>query len=58
MTLWVAVTANPNMQALPGSNVLQKLIDGAEGWGLALSHEVPGPAGRHCGQVTQIPPAR
>jgi hypothetical protein len=37
MTLWLAVTANPNVQALPGSNVLQKLIDGAEGWGLALS---------------------
>jgi len=37
MALWFAVTANPNMQALPGSNVLQRLIDGAEGWGLALS---------------------
>lgn len=37
MIRWLAVTANPDVHALPGSNVLQKLIDGAEGWGLALS---------------------
>ena len=36
--MWsLAVTASPNLHALPGSNVLQKLVDGAEGWGLALS---------------------
>jgi hypothetical protein len=33
----VAVSSTPNLHALPGSNVLQKLIDGAQGWGLALS---------------------
>jgi hypothetical protein len=32
-----AVTSSPNLHALPGSNVLQKLIDGAQGWGLGLS---------------------
>lgn len=36
--MWlIAVSASPNLHALPGSNVLQKLIDGAQGWGLALS---------------------
>jgi Family of unknown function (DUF6112) len=35
--LRLAVTASPNLHSLPGSNVLQKLINGAEGWGLALS---------------------
>jgi hypothetical protein len=36
--MWtLAVSANPNLHALPGSNVLQKLIDGAQGWGLGLS---------------------
>ena len=32
-----AVSSTPNLHALPGSNVLQKLIDGAQGWGLALA---------------------
>lgn len=35
--VWLAVTSSPNVKGLPGSNVLQKLIDGAQGWGLALS---------------------
>ena len=36
--MWAfAVSASPNLHSLPGSNVLQKLIDGAQGWGLALS---------------------
>lgn len=35
--LWLAVSASPNLHGLPGSNVLQKLVDGAQGWGLALS---------------------
>jgi hypothetical protein len=35
--LWLAVSSNPNLHGLPGSNVLQKLIDGAQGWGLGLS---------------------
>lgn len=35
--LWLAVTSSPNLHGLPGSNVLQKLIDGAQGWGLGLS---------------------
>jgi hypothetical protein len=36
--MWaLAVSAKPNLHGLPGSNVLQKLIDGAQGWGLALS---------------------
>jgi hypothetical protein len=35
--LRLAVTSSPNLHGLPGSNVLQKLIDGAQGWGLAFS---------------------
>jgi MFS family permease len=34
---WLAVSSSPNLHGLPGSNVLQKLIDGSQGWGLALS---------------------
>jgi hypothetical protein len=32
-----AVTAHPNLTALPGSNVLQQLVDGAEAWALAIA---------------------
>lgn len=32
-----AVTARPNPRALPGSNVLQQLINGAEAWALAIA---------------------
>lgn len=32
-----AVTANPNLKALPGSNVLQQLVNGAEAWALAIA---------------------
>jgi Mn2+/Fe2+ NRAMP family transporter len=39
--LWVAppqaVTAHPNLQGLPGSNVLQQLVNGAEAWALAIA---------------------
>lgn len=32
-----AVTAHPNLTGLPGSNVLQQLVDGAEAWALAIA---------------------
>jgi Mn2+/Fe2+ NRAMP family transporter len=32
-----AVTANPSPTSLPGSNVLQQLINGAEAWALAIA---------------------
>src|ERR1022692_3292383 len=32
-----AVTAQPNLKALPGSNVLQQLVNGAEAWALAIA---------------------
>ncbi len=32
-----AVTASPNPHGLPGSNVLQQLVNGAEAWALALA---------------------
>jgi Mn2+/Fe2+ NRAMP family transporter len=33
----LAVTAHPNPGGLPGSNVLQQLVDGAEAWALAIA---------------------
>ncbi len=33
----LAVTAHPNLTGLPGSNVLQQLINGAEAWALAIA---------------------
>jgi Mn2+/Fe2+ NRAMP family transporter len=35
--LIAAVQANPNLKALPGSNVLQQLVNGAEAWALAIA---------------------
>ena len=32
-----AVKANPNPKGLPGSNVLQQLVNGAEAWALAIA---------------------
>jgi len=32
-----AVSAHPDMQGLPGSNVLQQLVNGAEAWSLAIA---------------------
>jgi Mn2+/Fe2+ NRAMP family transporter len=32
-----AVSAHPNPQGLPGSNVLQQLVNGAEAWALAIA---------------------
>ncbi len=32
-----AVTAYPNPSGLPGSNVLQQLVNGAEAWALAIA---------------------
>src|SRR5438270_2853497 len=32
-----AVTAHPNPGGLPGSNVLQQLVNGAEAWALAIA---------------------
>jgi hypothetical protein len=34
--IW-AVTARPDPSGLPGSNVLQQLVDGAEAWALAIA---------------------
>lgn len=36
MTL-IAVTARPDLTGLPGSNVLQQLVNGAEAWALAVA---------------------
>jgi hypothetical protein len=33
----MAVTAHPNLRGLPGSNVLQQLVDGAEAWALVVA---------------------
>jgi uncharacterized membrane protein YoaK (UPF0700 family) len=35
--LVLGVTATPNLTALPGSNVLQQLVNGAEAWSLAIA---------------------
>ncbi len=32
-----AVSATPNLRALPGSNVLQQLVDGAQAWSLVIA---------------------
>lgn len=32
-----AVSAHPRLTALPGSNVLQQLVDGAEAWALSIA---------------------
>jgi len=32
-----AVTARPDLTGLPGSNVLQQLVNGAEAWALAIA---------------------
>lgn len=32
-----AVTAHPDVHGLPGSNVLQQLVNGAEAWALAIA---------------------
>ncbi|HWC85828.1 MAG TPA: DUF6112 family protein [Solirubrobacteraceae bacterium] len=37
MPLLLGVTATPNPSALPGSNVLQQLVNGAEAWALAIA---------------------
>ena len=37
MPLLPAVSAHPTMTGLPGSNVLQQLVNGAEGWALAIA---------------------
>lgn len=38
MTTWfAAVTAQPNASDLPGSNVLQQLVNGADAWALAIT---------------------
>jgi hypothetical protein len=33
----LAVTSHPNLKALPGSNVLQQLVNGAEAWALSIA---------------------
>ena len=37
MQLISAVSAQPDLKALPGSNVLQQLVNGAEAWALAIA---------------------
>ncbi|MDQ6804599.1 MAG: DUF6112 family protein [Actinomycetota bacterium] len=37
MPVVLGVTATPNLTALPGSNVLQQLVNGAEAWALAIA---------------------
>jgi Mn2+/Fe2+ NRAMP family transporter len=37
MSLIAAVSAQPDLKALPGSNVLQQLVNGAEAWALAIA---------------------
>jgi Mn2+/Fe2+ NRAMP family transporter len=37
MRALLAVSAHPNLGGLPGSNVLQQLVNGAEAWALAIA---------------------
>lgn len=37
MGVFLAVTAHPDLKGLPGSNVLQQLVNGAEAWALAIA---------------------
>ena len=37
MKLVLAVTAKPDLTGLPGSNVLQQLVNGTEAWALAVA---------------------
>lgn len=37
LTLPTAVSAHPDLHGLPGSNVLQQLVNGAEAWALAIA---------------------
>jgi Mn2+/Fe2+ NRAMP family transporter len=37
MLIALAVTAHPDPKGLPGSNVLQQLVNGAEAWALAIA---------------------
>ena len=37
MPLILGVSATPDLTALPGSNVLQQLVNGAEAWALAIA---------------------
>jgi Mn2+/Fe2+ NRAMP family transporter len=37
MRLDAAVTAHPDLQGLPGSNVLQQLVNGAQAWALVIA---------------------
>ncbi len=37
IALSMGVTAHPDMQGLPGSGVLQQLVNGAEAWALAIA---------------------
>lgn len=37
MRWYLAVTAHPDPTGLPGSNILQQLVNGAEAWALAIA---------------------
>jgi hypothetical protein len=37
MYLFLAVTAHPDPTGLPGSNILQQLVNGAEAWALTIT---------------------
>jgi hypothetical protein len=36
-TMTAAVSAHPDLTGLPGSNVLQQLVNGAEAWALVIA---------------------
>lgn len=36
-SLALGVTATPNLKGLPGSNVLQQIVNGTEAWALAIA---------------------
>ena len=37
MFVYLAVSAHPDPTGLPGSNILQQLVNGAEAWALAVT---------------------
>ncbi len=37
LNAWLGVAAHPQLTGLPGSNVLQQLVNGADAWALAIA---------------------
>ena len=54
LCLAAAVSAHPNLTGLPGSNVLQQLVNGAEAWALR-SRCWARSSGRRCGRSPRTP---